>query len=129
MDSESTLRRIVSEVAQTLTSYADTKGWAKNDFWIYFKINTDWDTVLFILVSRRIGEAEEDAYYHEVWQYLIEHYKADPAILRYINLVVRSKSKVDKGGLSSISPTYEEYDEHWTVRPTPETRTATASGL
>ncbi|MGC8640964.1 MAG: hypothetical protein ACP5XB_13950 [Isosphaeraceae bacterium] len=129
MDSEANLRRIVGEVSRALTSYAETKGWAKNDFWIYYKINTDWDVILFIFVSRGIGEAEEDVYYHEIWQYLIEYYKADTGILRFVNLVVSSKSKVNKGGLSSISPSFEEYDANWTVQPMVRPGAKTASGL
>jgi len=129
MDSEIVMKRVVGEVANALTGYAETKGWKPNDYWIYYNINADWDVVHLIFVSRQVGESEEDSYYHEVWQYLIEHFKADPAILRYFSLLVRSKSKVDKGGLSSISPTYQEYDEYWTVRPTRRPGVETASGL
>ena len=64
------------------------------DYWIYYNINADWDVVLLIFVSRQIGESEEDAYDpSRVWQFLIEHFKKDPAIPRYFNLLVRSKSK------------------------------------
>ncbi len=95
MDSETAMKRIVGEVANALARFAETKGWKPNDYWIYYNVNADWDVVLLIFVSRQIGESEEDDYYHAVWQFLIEHFKEDPAILRYFNLLVRSKFRVD----------------------------------
>jgi len=125
MDSEIAMKRIVGEVANALTRFAETKQWKPNDYWIYYNINADWDVVLLIFVSRQISESEEDAYYHAVWQFLIEHFKEDPAILRYFNLLVRSKSRVDKGGLYGIGPAFEEY---WTVTSSPRPRVESESG-
>ncbi len=116
MDSETAMKRIVGEVANALARFAETKGWKPNDHWIYYNVNADWDVVLLIFVLRQIDESEEDDYYHAVWQFLIEHFKQDPAILRYFNLLVRSKSRVDKGGLYGIGPAFEEYG---TVTPSP----------
>ena len=125
MDSEIAMKRIVGEVANALTRFAETKQWKPNDYWIYYNINADWDVVLLIFVSRQIGESEEDAYYHAVWQFLIEHFKEDPAILRYFNLLVRSKSRVDKGGIYGIGPAFEEYR---TLTPLSRPRIESESG-
>jgi hypothetical protein len=126
MDSETAMKRVVAEVANALSIYAQQRGWKPNDYWIYYNINADWDVVHLIFVSRQISESEEDSYYHAVWQFLIEHFKEDPAILRYFNLLVRSKSRVDKSGLYGIGPAFEEY---WTETSSPRPRAENVSGI
>jgi hypothetical protein len=127
MDSETAMKRVVAEVANALSNYADQRGWKPNDYWIYYNINAEWDVVHLIFVSRQISESQEDSYYHEVWQFLIRHFqvKQDPAILRYFNLLVRSKSRVDKGGLYGIGPAFEEYR---TITPSSRPRVESESG-
>jgi len=46
------MKRIVRDVANALTRFAETKQWKLNDYWIYYNINADWDVVLLIFVSR-----------------------------------------------------------------------------
>jgi hypothetical protein len=125
MDSETAMKRVVAEVANALSNYAEQRGWKPNDYWIYYNINAEWDVVHLIFVSRQISESQEDSYYHEVWQFLIWYFKEDTAILRYFNLLIRSKSRVDKGGLYGIGPAFEEYR---TVTPSSRPRVESESG-
>ncbi len=110
------MRRVVREVSGALTKYADREGWAKNEYWIYYHVKSGWNIVYFIFVSRGFDRSDEWTSYQSVWQFLVEYFKDDPEVLRYFKLVVRSKTKVDEGGLYSIGPQYKEY---WTFYPMP----------
>src|SRR5438270_13524532 len=95
MDSESTLRKIVGEVSFALTKYAEKQGWGKDDYWIYYYTNSDWNYVDFVYVSRHFRPEDERKNYVEVWEFLLDYFKDDPEILRYCSLIVSSKAKVD----------------------------------
>ena len=47
------MKRIVGEVANALTRFAETKQWKPNDYWIYYNINANlyWMCVLLIFLS------------------------------------------------------------------------------
>ena len=55
MDSETAMKRVVAEVANALSNYAEQRGWKPNDYWIYYNINAEWDVVHLIFVSRQIS--------------------------------------------------------------------------
>jgi hypothetical protein len=117
VDSETAMRQVVQEVSFALTKYADKEGWKKDEYWIYYHVNSDWGVVNFVFVSRCFDGTDEWTSYQSVWRFLIEYFKDDPEILRYFTLVVRSKAKVDQGGLNSLGPSYREF---WTFYPVPQ---------
>jgi hypothetical protein len=121
MDSETAMKRVVGEVSFALSKYAEKAGWKKDDYWIYYYINIDWGVVNFVFVSRHFDQRDEQTSHADVWHFLIDYFKNDPAILRDFTLVVRSKARVDQGGLSSIGPKYREFDpkfqEFWSFAP------------
>jgi len=121
MDSETALRRVVSEVSSALTKYAELEKWNKEEYWIYYYINSDWNNVNFVFVSRHFKPEEEREDYVKVWEFLINYFKDEPEILRYSSVLVRSKAKVDEGGLYGISPRYHDFHEFWTFDHVPQT--------
>jgi hypothetical protein len=116
------LRRVVAEVSELLTRYADEQKWDKNDYWIYYHANHEWDLVNFVFVSRPFDSLDERESYQAVWRYLIDHLKDDPGLMARFTLLVRGKEKFDRGGLYGIGPDYHQfldyYHEFWTVTPT-----------
>src|SRR4051794_30399215 len=99
MDSKPHLMRLVSEVARALTKFAESEKWQKSDYWIYYYVNSDWNYVHFIFVSRHFDHTEEKASFSRVWQYLVNYFKDDPDALRPVMLLVRGKAETDNGGL------------------------------
>ncbi len=108
------MRLVVREVSFALARYANREKWSEADYWIYYSIEADWDVVKFVFVSRHFDGKDERACYLDVWRFLVESFKDDPEIFKYFSLVVRSKVKVDEGGLYGISPGYREF---WTFYP------------
>ncbi len=116
------MRWSVFLVARALTKYAKSRGWEDADYWIYYKTNPDWNKVHFVFVAK--GFENQDPYEstRSVWSYLEKELSEHQDVLRSLGLVVRSKAKVDEGGLYAIGPGYEEffgpgYKEFWTIYP------------
>jgi hypothetical protein len=111
---------MASEVAIALTKYAEKEGWKRDDYWIYYYINSDWNYISFVYVSRHFNPEDERSNYVKVWDFLVDYFKDDPEILRYASLVVSSKAQVDQGGLYSIGPKYHDYRELWPFYTVPQ---------
>ncbi len=116
MDSNSRMRRVVSEVSWALTKFAESEHWQKSDFGIYYYENSEWDYVSFVFVSRQFDHEDERTSYLRVWRYLADYFKDDPELLGPVRLVVRGKAKVDRGGLDGIGSDYQEF---WSFAPVP----------
>jgi hypothetical protein len=65
-------------------------------------------------VSEHFDDQDPYKAAREVWAFLKQELKEAPDILRSLGLVVRSKKKVDEGGLYAIGPSYREF---WTFYP------------
>ncbi len=113
MDTETGLKRIVSEVASRLMRFARDHGWT-DGFRIYYHINLDWGGVNLIFVSKHFDPARERENYREVWDFLIAQFAASPGILRPVTVSAWASEQVDRGGLYSIPPGYTEL---WTMTP------------
>ena len=105
------LKRVVRRVAKALTDFARDKGWAPEDYRIYYRVNEVWDQVHFIFVAKAFESRSDFENYAEVRAYLEKSLADDPGLLKVIGLAVRSLSQVEKGGMHSIGP---EYKEFWT---------------
>jgi len=114
MDPKPFLKRIVSEVSWALTKFAESKQWQKSDYWIYYYVNSEWDYVNFVFVSRRFDNEDKKAAFSQVWQYLTDYFKDAPEVLRPVTIIVRGKAQADRGGLYSIGSAYQEF---WSFGP------------
>jgi hypothetical protein len=112
------MRREVFLVSGALSKFAKEKGWKDSDYWIYYKPNPDWGRVYFVFVAEPLNDQDLYAATTEVWSYLQKELAEVPDVLKSLGLVVRSKKKVDEGGLYSIGPSFREY---WTIYPMPTT--------
>ncbi len=121
MDPKTVLKRVVGEISFALTQYAKDHKWSEGEYWIYYSIDAEWDVVSFVFVAKGFDAKDERGRHVDVWKYLIDRFKDDPEILRYVSLVVRGKAEVDRGGLGAIGPGYEQFptdfEEFWTISP------------
>lgn len=101
-------------VASTLVRFALSKGWKDNEYGVYFRPDSDQDGLHLLFVAE--GFDDQDGYEctREVWRFLERELHFEPDVLRSLNLVVRSKKKVEEGGLYAIGPGYQKL---WTVTP------------
>ena len=110
----SEMSREVGLIAGALTRYATEQGWNDSEYWIYYWENPDWDKVHFVFVSSHFNDQDSNEITKQVWAFLESELKSAPEVLRSLGLVVRSKKKVDEGGLYAIGPSYREF---WTFYP------------
>jgi hypothetical protein len=114
MAEESEMRRSVFLIAGALTKFAKSQDWGDFDYWIFYKTNPDWDKVHFVFVAEGFNDQDPYESTRKVWSYLEKELVAQPDVLKSLGLVVRSKKKVDEGGLYAIGPGYTEF---WTMYP------------
>ena len=100
--------------AGALTRFAKAQGWNDSDYWIFYKTNPDWDKIHFIFVAEGFNDQDPYEANRTVWSYLEKELGGHKDVLRSLGLVVRSKKKVDEGGLYAIGPGYKEF---WTMYP------------
>ena len=108
------VRRSVFLVAGALTKFAKAQGWEDLDYWIYYKTNPEWDKVHFVFVAKGFNDQDPYESTKSVWSYLEKELSGEQDVLRSLGLVVRSKKKVEEGGLYAIGPGYKEF---WTIYP------------
>ena len=116
------MKRSVFLVAGALTKFARSQGWKDSDYWIYYKTNPEWNKVHFVFVAEGFKDQDPYGSTKAVWDFLEKELSGQQDVLRSLGLVVRSKAKVEEGGLYSIGPGYEEflgsgYEEFWTIYP------------
>jgi hypothetical protein len=109
------LRKVVRRVAEALASFAVEKGWAQDEYGIYYRMNPDWDQVHFIFVAKGLPGQGSFSDYAEVRNYLAQKLQDEPDLMNMVGLVVRDYSQVEQGGIYSIGADYKEY---WTVHKT-----------
>jgi hypothetical protein len=109
MAEDSDMTRSVGLIAGSLTRFAKSQAWKDSDYWILYRTNPDWGKVHFLFVAE--GFNDEDPYEstRTVWSHLENELANQPDVLKSLGLVVRSKKKVDEGGLYSIGSGYKEY--------------------
>jgi len=103
------MSREVGLVAGALTKFAQSQGWKDSEYWIYYWTNPDWEKVHFVFVSERFNDQDSYETTRRVWAFLQKELAGAPDVLRALGLVVRSKKKVDEGGLYSIGSGHKEY--------------------
>jgi hypothetical protein len=114
MAEDSEMSRAVGLVAGALTRFARSEGWRDLEYWIYYWTNPDWEKVHFVFVSDHFNDQDSYETTRRVWAFLQRELAGAPDVLRSLGLVVRSKKKVDEGGLYAIGPGYREF---WTIYP------------
>jgi hypothetical protein len=121
MDASATLNNVVSHVVRALAEYADSKGWDRQDFRIYYYMNEEWGVVNFVFVAKAFDDEDNSLSYLDVWNFLIKHFASAPEILRLFSLVVRGMEQVKQGGLYGIGSSYRlvepELVEFWMLHP------------
>jgi hypothetical protein len=101
-------------VARTLVRFASSRGWKDDEYTVYYRPESDLDRLHLLFVSRHFDDLDDYECTRAVWGYLENELRDEPELLRSLSLVVRSKKKVDQGGLYTIGPGYQRL---WTVTP------------
>jgi hypothetical protein len=109
MAHDANLKRAVRLVAQSLESFARLKQWKREEYWLFYRTKPELGRMHFLLIAVALNDEDSDAATSQVWDHLQSELGRFPEILQSINLVVRSKKKVDEGGLYAIGSEYREY--------------------
>src|SRR4051812_28992383 len=109
MAQDANLRRAVRLVAQSLESFARLKQWDPEEYWLFYRIKPELGRMHFLLIAAALDDKDSDAATSQVWDHLQSELGQYPDVLQSVNLVVRSKKKVDEGGLYAIGSEYREY--------------------
>ena len=84
------------------------------EYAVYYRPESDLDELHLLFVSSHFDDLDDYESTREVWSYLESELHYEPEILKALSLVVRSKKKVDQGGLYTIGPGYQKL---WIVTP------------
>jgi hypothetical protein len=109
------MKRSVRLVAQSLDRFARLRGWSDSEYWIFYRTKPELERVHFLFVAVAFNDEDSYTTTSQVWDHLQSELGQYPDVLQSVNLVVRSKKKVDEGGLYTIGSQYREYR---TVSPT-----------
>lgn len=101
-------------IAPALDRFARSLGWKDHEYVIYYKTNPDWGRIHILFIAQGFNDRDEHQVTNEVWAHLQKELHDEPEILKSINLVVRSKKKVEEGGLYAIGSAYQKY---WPAAP------------
>jgi len=105
------LNGALREIAGALTKYARDHNWSDDDYWIYYRIDPEWDKIHIIFVAKEFDPGRKSDNYVSVRSYLEKHLLDHPEFLNHLGLIVQSLVRVNQGGIYAIGP---EFKEFWT---------------
>lgn len=117
MAQDASMRKVVGLIAQSLESFARLKRWCPEECWRFYLTKPELGRIHVLFVAVGFDDVEDDyATTQQVWDHLRTELAQHRDILQSVNLVVRSKKKVDEGGLYAIGSGYREYRPVATTR-------------
>jgi hypothetical protein len=103
------LKRAMIRIAESLNRFAKEHSWNPDDYSIYYKLNTIWDKIHVLFISRHFEAGTHFENYVSVMETLEQDLADEPGLINKVGLVVRSSKQVAEGGIYAIGPEFREF--------------------